>query len=129
MIREEVTLPDGTIEIREYPAPEAVPEPRFFLPISTMQLSVALFLIGKITEPEARAFGGAGQIPASIESGITAALEAIGKSPGEISAALIIFVAAAEYRREHPLTAVVGAALGLDDAALDALWDAASQIA
>jgi hypothetical protein len=104
------------------------PTPEAFAPISTMQLAVALMLARRITAEEAEAFGGAGIVPEAIRSAITDAMKAAGKSDDEVKVALVIFVAAAEYHRDHPLTPIVGAAFGMDDKALDDLWRVALTI-
>jgi hypothetical protein len=107
------------------PPPE--PEP-VLSPISALQLSTALFNARKITAAEARAFGRAGVIPASIETAVIAALEQVGKTPDEIQIALLFLESATEYHRDHPLTPIIGLALDMDADALDALWLAGLQI-
>lgn len=97
-------------------------------PISAMQLAAALLLAGKITAAEARAFGRAGVIPASIEPAIIASLTAAGLDATAREIALLQLESATEYHRDHPVTPLIGAAMNMDAAALDALWAAALQI-
>lgn len=131
-----VEVPDGTVAddvmwngAAVVPAPPHPPAPAQVLPpISAMQLSGALLLAGKITAAEARAFGRAGVIPAAIEAAVIAALGSVGQTADEIQIALLKLESATEYHRDHPLTPIIGLALGMDATALDALWLAALEI-
>jgi hypothetical protein len=118
------TYTDGVLvsiegEVSPPPVPEAV---------STMQLARALFRAEKISATEAEAFGGAGVIPPTIRAGIIVAMQNAGFNQGEISDALITFIAARDYRRHHPITPVVGMAIGLDSAGLDDLFRLAATL-
>ena len=99
-----------------------------FKPLSAMQLAAILLRMGKITAPEARAFGRAGVIPQAIEAGVVAALTAAGLPEDEQQIALLMLESVTEYRREHPLTPIMGQAINLDAAELDFAWSAGAQI-
>jgi len=117
----------NVLEIRERveppPSPPPVPDV-----ISTMQLARALFRAEKISATEAEAFGGAGVIPPTIRAGIIVAMQNAGFDQGAIADALITFIAARDYRRHHPITPVVGMAIGLDSAGLDELFRLAATL-
>lgn len=97
-------------------------------PISAMQLSTALLSLEAITAQEARAFGRSGIIPPRIETSLRAALVRAGLPVLQQEIALLKVESATEYHRDHPLTAVIGAAIGLDTKALDDLWTNAGKI-
>ncbi len=71
MIREEVTYPDGRVEIREYPAPDAGPvvEP---VPqeVSDVDFITATEELGFITDAEAMAYLQRGELPAMMAAAL-----------------------------------------------------------
>jgi hypothetical protein len=69
MIREEVTFPDGRVEIREYPAtpdPVRVPEK-----VTETQFMRAAVKVGIVTTAEAKAYLARGVIPSFVEAAVT----------------------------------------------------------
>jgi len=118
--REPDVVPEDTL-VQIEPRPE-------FKPLSAMQLAAILLRIGKIPAPEARAFGRAGVIPQVIEAGVLAALSAAGLPEDDQQIALLKLESATEYHRDHQLTPMIGQALDLDAAELDAVWAAGAQI-
>jgi len=75
MIREEVTFPDGRVEIREYPAQlpfNPVPEK-----VTETQFMRAARRVGMVTKAEAKAYLARGVIPAFVETAIAQIPEAL----------------------------------------------------
>jgi hypothetical protein len=97
-------------------------------PLSAAQLAAALLLLGKITAPEARAFGRSGEVPTTIMMGVVSALTAAGLSADQRELALIKFESATDYHRDNPLTLIIGGVLSMDAAALDTLWITGHQV-
>lgn len=105
-------------------APPLVAEPA----LSPAQLAGALYLGGHIGAPEAEAFAASGAIPPALRQKIVAALDAAGVADRDKTIAMIKLTAALEYPRHSPLTPIIGAALNLDAAGLDALFAAGRAI-
>jgi hypothetical protein len=112
-------------EIASLPMADAAPPAGAGL--SPSQLAIALMLAGKIDADEAKEFAGSGAIPPSLMASIGAALASSGLSAQARDIIEIKLRGALEYRRTDPAVPIIGAALGLDDAALDALWAAGAQ--
>ncbi|MBK3400774.1 MULTISPECIES: hypothetical protein [Methylobacterium] len=105
----------GQLAAREAPAAE--------LPaISDRQFFQALAQAGAITADEALAAVMTGRLPAAIEAAVSALPEA------ERFAARMLLSGATAFERGHPMVARLGAAIGYDAAALDALWQAAAAL-
>ncbi len=103
----------GQLAAREAPAAE--------LPaISDRQFFQALAQAGAITADEALAAVMTGRLPAAIEAAVSALPAA------ERFAARMLLSGATAFERGHPMVARLGAAIGYDAAALDALWQAAA---
>jgi hypothetical protein len=96
--------------------------------LSAVQLSSAMFKAGKITAEEAEAFAARGDIPASMSAAIDAAMVAAGLDKQARTIARVQLAGATAYARLHPLTPLIGQALGLDDAALDDLFETGMRI-
>jgi len=91
-------------------------------PVSDRQFFQQLALMGHITEAEALDAVGPGILPASM-------LALIEMLPEEHRfSTRIILTGATSFERGHPLTAVLGGMFGMDDLALDELWQAARQL-
>ncbi|BDL40915.1 hypothetical protein [Methylorubrum sp. GM97] len=86
--------------------------------ISDRQFAQALALAGTITEAEALAWAARGELPQAMED----ALDHIPDTNGQRFGARMMLAAATTYERRLPLTEQLGALLGYDAAALDALW-------
>lgn len=105
----------GQLAAREAPAAE--------LPaISDRQFFQALAQAGAITADEALAAVMTGRLPAAIEAAVSALPAA------ERFAARMVLSGATAFERGHPMVARLGAAIGYDAAALDALWQAAAAL-
>ncbi len=105
----------GQLAAREAPAAE--------LPaISDRQFFQALALAGAITADEALAAVMTGRLPAAIEAAVSALPAA------ERFAARMLLSGATAFERGHPMVARLGAAIGYDAAALDALWHRAAAL-
>lgn len=98
--------------LKPAPAPAAA--------ISDRQFFQALASAGAITQAEALAAVMTGTLPAPIAAAVEALPEA------ERFPARMLLSGATTFERGHPMVAQLGAALGYDDAALDALWSAAA---
>ncbi|UYW30374.1 hypothetical protein [Methylorubrum extorquens] len=92
--------------------------------ISDRQFAQALALAGTITEAEALAWAARGELPQAMED----ALEQIPNTDGLRFGARMMLAAATSYERRLPLTEQLGALLGYDAAALDALWSRAAAL-
>ena len=106
-------------EVADADAPKALPPPQ---EISDRQFFQQLAIMGLITEAEALDAVGPGILPASMLALIDQ-LPADQRFPAKIT-----LTGATTFRRDHPLTPVLGGMYGLDDAALDALWAAGAQL-
>ncbi|TNC14935.1 hypothetical protein FF100_04995 [Methylobacterium terricola] len=104
-------------------AQSAVQVPPPALPaVSDRQFFQALAQAGTISQDEALAAVMTGVLPARIEAAVAGLPEA------EQFAARMLLSGATTFDRHHPMVAQLGAALGYDDAALDALWAAAAAL-
>ncbi|CAO4134746.1 hypothetical protein [Methylorubrum extorquens] len=92
--------------------------------ISDRQFAQALALAGTITEAEALAWAARGELPQAMED----ALDQIPEAENQRFGARMMLAAATTYERNHPLTEQLGALLGYDAAALDALWTRAAAL-
>lgn len=92
--------------------------------ISDRQFAQALALAGTITEAEALAWAARGELPQAMED----ALDHIPDADGQRFGARMMLAAATSYERHLPLTEQLGALLGYDAAALDALWTRAAAL-
>ncbi|ACK81238.1 hypothetical protein [Methylorubrum extorquens] len=102
-----------------------IPAPVAALPsISDRQFAQALALAGTITEAEALAWAARGELPQAMED----ALDQIPDTDGQRFGARMMLAAATTYERRLPLTEQLGALLGYDAAALDALWTRAATL-
>ncbi len=95
---------------------------RAAMTLSPSQLAIMLMKNGTITPAQAEQFAAAGVIPATLMSQINDALDASPLTAEEKAIARIRVRGALEYRRLDPATPIIGAALGLNDEALDALF-------
>lgn len=99
------------------------PEPSASLPaVSDRQFFQALALAGAITPDAALAAVMTGTLPAPIAAAVESLPEA------ERFAARMMLSGATAFERGHPMVAQLGAALGYDAAALDALWREAAAL-
>lgn len=110
----------GRIEIEAFEVPPE-PVPRS---ISDRQFAQALALAGTITEAEALAWAARGELPQAMED----ALDEIPDTNGQRFGARMMLAAATSYERGLPLTEQLGALLGYDVTALDALWTRAAAL-
>lgn len=101
---------------------EAAPPAAAPATISDRQFFQALAQAGAITADEALAAVMTGRLPAAIEAAVSALPEA------QQFAARMLLSGATAFERGHPMVAQLGAALGYDDKALDALWSAAAAL-
>ena len=92
------------------------------LAISDRQFFQALALAGTITQDEALAAVMTGTLPARIEAAVA------GLPADQQFAARMLLSGATTFERGHPMAARLGAALGYDAAALDALWRQAATL-
>lgn len=90
--------------------------------VSDRQFFQALALAGAIDPAEALAAVMTGTLPARIEAAVSGLPEA------EQFAARMLLSGATAFERGHPMVAQLGAALGYDAAALDALWRQAATL-
>lgn len=103
--------------------PEVATAPATLAPeISDRQFFQALANTGTITQPEALAAVMTGTLPARIEAAVA------GLPADQQFAARMLLSGATTFERGHPMVARLGAALGYDDAALDALWREAASL-
>lgn len=105
-------------EIKARPRVEVMPD------ISDRQFAQQLAILGTITEDEAIAWAARGDLPAALEQAIATLPEAGGVQ----FTARMLLSSATTYERRHPMTDTLGAILGYDAAALDALWRAAAAL-
>ncbi len=91
-------------------------------PLSREQLAIVLMRRGAITPAQAEEFAASGTIPAAMMAAINAALEASIATPEEQAEIRITLRGARHYRRTDSYVPLIGTALGLDAAGLDALW-------
>ncbi|CAX25983.1 protein of unknown function [Methylorubrum extorquens DM4] len=110
-------------EGNEPAAPQAA-KPAVPATISDRQFAQALALAGTITEAEALAWAARGELPQAMED----ALDQIPDTDGQRFGARMMLAAATTYERRHPLSEQLGALLGYDTAALDALWTRAAAL-
>lgn len=96
--------------------------PAEIAPISDRQFAQALALAHVITEDEALAWAARGDLPARLSTAI-ASLPVEQRFP-----ARMLLSSATTYERDHPLVPALGATLGYDTAALDALWVSAAAL-
>lgn len=111
-------------ELADYLAGLNAPPPAPPVPaeISDRQFAQQLAIMKVITEDEALAWAAKGDLPAAMETALSAL-------PVEAQfGAKMILSSATSYRRAHPLTAALGAMLGRDAAALDQIWRDASAL-
>ena len=90
--------------------------------VSDRQFFQALALAGTITQDEALAAVMTGTLPARMEAAVA------GLPDAQQFAARMLLSGATTFERGHPMVARLGAALGYDDAALDALWREAASL-
>ena len=90
--------------------------------MTAVELSLALFNAGKITGPEAEAFASTGAIPEGMLAAIEAAMTAAKLTDAQKTEARIKLKGLTVYERSSPLVPIMGAALQMDAAALDALF-------
>lgn len=103
--------------------PEVATAPATLAPeISDRQFFQALANTGTITQSEAPAAVMTGTLPARIEAAVA------GLPDAQQFAARMLLSGATTFERGHPMVARLGAALGYDDAALDALWREAASL-
>lgn len=112
------TTPDGGASFAPPQAPRAVAPAA----VSDRQFFQQLAVDGDITETEALAAVQTGKIPKTLSD----AIDALPASQ-RFSARMLVS-GAREFQRQHPMVALLGQALGKDDAALDVLWTAASEL-
>lgn len=92
--------------------------------ISDRQFAQALALAGTTTQAEALAWAARGELPQAMED----ALDQIPDTDGQRFGARMMLAAATTYERRHPLSEQLGALLGYDAGALDALWTRAAAL-
>ncbi|MDK2769926.1 MAG: hypothetical protein KYX69_19685 [Sphingomonas sp.] len=94
------------------PDPGAIPAA-----VTDRQFAQALAETGRITWPEAQAWGARGEIPADL-------LEAVEDLPEEIDRqrAIMFLGSAQTFERTHPMTIALAAGMGWSDEELDGLW-------
>lgn len=117
-------MPDtdfGAVQIVD-PSEPAVPAMPIAHIISDRQMAQALALAHVITEDEALAWAARGDLPARLSTAI-ASLPSEQRFP-----ARMLLSSATTYERDHPLVPALGAMLGYDAAALDALWVSAAAL-
>ena len=115
-------LDELVTEINQAPAPpvetpELVPEI-----ISDRQFFQQLAIAGMITDTEALAAVKTGDIPAAMETFIDSLAE------GDQFSARMVLCGATQFSRNHPLVEQFGAANGMTDDQIDALWIAAAKL-
>lgn len=91
--------------------------------LSPAQLAIVLMRRGVLTPAEAVEFAASGAIPATLLAAIDGALQASGLSALDQAEVKVKLCGALEYRLTDPATPIIGAAMGLDAAGLDALWE------
>lgn len=111
----------GVIFTPEGETPPTLPAPRP-ASITDWQFAQALALAHVITEDEALAWAARGDLPARMTTAV-ASLPSEQRFP-----ARMLLSSATTYERDHPLVPALGAMLGYDAAALDALWAAAAAL-
>lgn len=112
--------PDQTEQaaiIEEYEARLSVPDQ-----ISDRQFFQQLAIEGKIAEHEALDAVGSGAIPAAMEVLILQL-----PSEQQFSARMLVR-GATVFKRDHPVTALIGQLYGFSEQEIDALWVAAAQL-
>ncbi|KMO34897.1 hypothetical protein VQ03_22835 [Methylobacterium tarhaniae] len=90
--------------------------------VSDRQFFQALAAAGTISQDAALAAVMTGTLPARIEAAVA------GLPAAEQFAARMLLSGATAFERGHPMVAQLGAALGYDAAALDALWRQAAAL-
>ncbi|KMO43131.1 hypothetical protein VQ03_09290, partial [Methylobacterium tarhaniae] len=90
--------------------------------VSDRQFFQSLAAAGTISQDEALAAVMTGTLPARIEAAVA------GLPAAEQFAARMLLSGATAFERSHPMVAQLGAALGYDAAALDALWRQAAAL-
>lgn len=113
-------VPMTANDIASLPKPEYAPAP--LPPLSPSQFAIALMKRGVINAGDAEEFAASGAIPPALGDLIAGALDKAGLKPEEQAVIRIKLRGALEYRRTDPAVPMIGAALGLDAAALDAMW-------
>ena len=98
------------------------PEPQPVIVLTRRQFYQALAMANYITEAEAIA-AMAGTIPAALSAAIDALTD-----PQERFTARMLLAGAAEFRRDHPLVSIIGAAHGQSAAQIDGLFAAAAML-
>lgn len=91
--------------------------------ISTRQFFYQAYLDGRIPKDELLGALKTGDIPTTIQTAISAGLPQEMQEPAEI-----FLIGAVEFRRDHPVTSLIGAALGMDAAAIDEFWRKAATL-
>jgi len=104
-----------TAPISEPPPPPPVPQV-----ISRRQFFQQAAILGTITQDEALAAVATGAIPSTLQTIIN------GLPADQQFNARMLVTGAAEFKRDHPLALVIGAALNLTSAQMDGFWAAAA---
>ena len=108
IIREEITHPDGTVEIREYPEPQPAPEP---VPqeVTETQFIRATVKAGFITWDEGAGYLARGELPLMMTA-------ALAKIPAEVRDDMTLkAIGSASFSRSDPVfLALVGAGVATD---------------
>jgi len=100
---------------------EANPVPVSLPPISDRQFFQQLAILALISEDDAL-LACEGKIPASLDALVDTLPQ------GQRFAARMFLKGATEFKRDHPMTAMLGAAMGWSDEQIDQLWAAAIQL-
>ena len=124
-IRDEVVMKglglctwDGTNVAAYLPSPP----PPSFTDIDPRQFFQALALQGKISQADCLAYLRTGVLPAQIQAAVSTL------SADQQFSALCLLIGAQKYQRSNDLVPLLGAALGMQSANLDALWTAAAAL-
>lgn len=98
-------------------APFELPAPPVPFSVTDRQFAQALAETGKITWPEAQAWGARGEIPAALSQ----AVDAI-EDETDRNRALMFLGSAQTFERHHPMTTTLAASMEWTDSELDDLW-------
>jgi hypothetical protein len=110
MIREEVTYPDGRVEIREYPAPDAVAFDPVPSEVTETQFIRATVQAGIISFDEGAAYLGRGELPAMMQIALAKLPEAERKD------AMLKAIGSNSFsRHDGVFKAIVAAGVATDD--------------
>ena len=113
---------DGDRVVQVLDLADRPPEPQPIVTLSRRQFYQALALAGYITETEALA-AMAGVIPAPLSTAIDALADA-----QEQFTARMLLAGGAEFRRDHPLVEIIGAAHGQSAAQIDQFFATAAML-